>query len=125
MENPALHRKNFLDGKPGEDNQKDVTWFGPEGRELTKSDWEDGALAAIGFLLNEPENADGGGSLLILANPEGKETVFQLPETEKESHWEILLDTVETEGDKSPGATIYKGPFSLPDHSLKILRKVK
>ena len=35
-ENPALHRKKFFDGIPGDDHQKDVTWLAPDGRELTR-----------------------------------------------------------------------------------------
>jgi len=124
-ENPALHQNNFFDGKSDYDNQKDVTWLAPSGRELCGPDWEDGSPATIGFMLKNRKISGECEPLLILANPEEREINFELPETEKEFRWITLLDTAKTEEDKSSESTIISGPFSLLDRSLKILRKVK
>ncbi|UCH25311.1 MAG: glycogen debranching protein GlgX [Trueperaceae bacterium] len=50
-EHPIFRRRTFLRGHVEEAGCKDVSWWHPEGRELTQDDWLDGGLSSFGMLL--------------------------------------------------------------------------
>lgn len=118
---PVLHQNRFRVGET-EDHQKDILWLKPDGQEFSQSDWEEGAQKEIGFLLNGLR-AEDGDSLLILINAGEKEIAFTPPETEKESCWSPLLDTMEPEGQYNPETPAGNELFLVKGRSLKIFRK--
>ncbi|ACY18604.1 glycogen debranching enzyme GlgX [Haliangium ochraceum DSM 14365] len=49
---PILRRRHFLTGETvGDSPLKDMSWWHPEGREMTPEDWHNGDLRALGMLL--------------------------------------------------------------------------
>jgi isoamylase len=46
-----FRRRHFLTGEPDEDGIKDATWWHPEGREMTATDWDQPGLLAFGMVL--------------------------------------------------------------------------
>jgi glycogen operon protein len=50
-DHPIFRRRTFLSGHIEEIGCKDVSWWHPEGRELTEGDWLDGGLSSFGMLL--------------------------------------------------------------------------
>ena len=50
---PVLRRERFLHGRAtGPDGLKDITWFTPQGNEMTPENWQDHLARAVGVLLN-------------------------------------------------------------------------
>ncbi|NBS29081.1 MAG: glycogen debranching enzyme GlgX [Actinobacteria bacterium] len=48
---PIFRRRRWFHGRPLRDND-DMTWFRPDGTEMTPSDWEQGFAQAVGVFLN-------------------------------------------------------------------------
>ena len=112
-DHPALRRRRFLLGKSTRcGGTGDVTWFGPDGREMTDETWRQAALKCLGMRLggNAVEAAgDRGGSmvddtLLILFNANDREEPFTLPGigNDRGAAWVRVLDTVEAPADATP-----------------------
>lgn len=119
-DHPVLHQNKFREGET-DNNQNDIHWLKPDGEEMSHADWENGAQKEIGFLLNDHNDKDSD-SLLILINAGESDIVFAPPGTEKESCWEILLDTMEPEGQNSPKTQEGNDIFLMKTQSLKFFR---
>src|SRR4029077_9134464 len=96
---PMLRRRSFFHGAPGSgDGRKDVTWLGPDGRELTDEDWRRSDAHALGMLLHgeASDELDDRGrpvpaeTLLVLVNAGAGPCVFTLPAM---GAWKTLVDT--------------------------------
>src|SRR3712207_574787 len=49
---PALRRRKFFRGQPiGTSTTKDLTWFRPDGAEMTHAEWHDAQVGALGLRL--------------------------------------------------------------------------
>lgn len=48
---PIFRRRRWFHGRPLSDND-DMTWFRPDGQEMSPSDWEQGFAQAVGVFLN-------------------------------------------------------------------------
>jgi len=120
---PIFHQNKFFDGIMGKDGKKDIIWLSPNGHELTIDDWENNSLTAIGFLINQKLSSDPNKSLLVLVNPEDKETQFSLPEIPDSSDWELLLDTNHEMKEKKLKPVVNMNLVRLTNKSLMILSK--
>ncbi len=99
---PILRRRKFFHGQNIRvAGTKDISWFAPDGSEMSDQAWNSSAGKCLGVLLagNPAEETDEEGnpvhcdSLLLMFNA-GQETVmFQLPPHDAYHHWERLLDT--------------------------------
>jgi glycogen operon protein len=60
-EHPALRQRHWFEGRPTiKGGPKDLAWIHPAGREMTREDWQDGGLRAIGmFVSGSPLRAPG------------------------------------------------------------------
>ena len=87
---PTFRRHRFLTGKPDADGIKDVSWWHPEGREMTHDDWHRPDLHAFGMLLRGDRifdhDAEGhpltDDTMLLLFNAEDAPISFALPDAE-------------------------------------------
>ncbi|GIV61390.1 MAG: glycogen operon protein GlgX homolog [Rhodothermaceae bacterium] len=85
---PNFRRHRFLTGQVDEFGVKDVTWWHPEGREMTLEDWQSPSLHALGMLLRGDRIADVDArgkpilddTFLVLFNAGNQSVVFTLPE---------------------------------------------
>ena len=60
-EHPVFRRRQFLHGTDEEGSGlPDVWWFRPDGRRMTKADWDDGGTRLLGMFLNGEEIVDAG-----------------------------------------------------------------
>ena len=110
---PVFRRTKFFEGK-GE-QLPDVWWMRPDGRRMTRRDWENGDARAIGAFLNgdelasetrrgEPVRDD---SFLLLFNAHHEDVGFRLPARRFGTRWEVELATGRLDGDRlSPGADV-------------------
>jgi glycogen operon protein len=106
-EQPVLQRRKFFNGRPirGSD-VKDISFFGPDGREMSDEAWNTGYVRVLGVRLagdriddvDERGEPIVGDTLLILMNAHWEELRFALPETKAGQLWETLIDTADPDG---------------------------
>jgi glycogen operon protein len=100
---PVLRQRAFFEGRPvpGGDGSKDLSWFHPDGRELTTADWFDNGLRTVGMYL------DGRGlrhrgrrgeliiddSYLLILHSGDESLTFTLPGKPQADGYELLIDT--------------------------------
>jgi len=123
---PVFHRTRFFDGKGR--RLPDVWWMRPDGRRMTRRDWEHADGRAIGVFLNgeelgtetrtgEPMRDD---SFLMLFNAHFEEIPFRLPARRFGTRWELVLATGRCDGDRLvPGADVV-----VESRSLALLRRL-
>jgi glycogen operon protein len=110
---PVFRRTKFFDGT-GE-RLPDVWWMRPDGRRMTRRDWDNTQARAIGVFLNgeelgaETRRGDEvrDESFLLLFNAHYEDISFRLPARRFGSRWEVELSTGRVEGDRlTPGSEI-------------------
>ncbi len=86
---------------------QDIVWLQPDGSEMTKAEWEDESLHALGFLIRgeageyhltetgEPQPDD---SFLVILNAAEKPVPWHLPPLSVGSGWQRLMDTDTDDG---------------------------
>ncbi len=125
---PVLKRRKFFQGRPikGE-GVADLSWFKPDGSEMTEADWK-GSVKVIGLRLagdlmdeiddhGEPIHGD---TLFLLFNCSDKTVRCVLPATNPDQRWELLVDTAEL----NPTQRLRSGgeKSTLTDRSVKVYR---
>jgi glycogen operon protein len=130
LEHPVFRRRQFLHGTDEEGSGlPDVWWFRPDGRRMTKTDWEDGGIRVLGMFLNGEAITTPGergerivdDSFVVLFNAGAEDVPFTLPPARFGATWrcELRSDQV-PEGDTHAAAE----PVELPARSLVLLRRV-
>ena len=123
---PVFRRTKFFEGK-GE-QLPDVWWMRPDGRRMTRRDWDNTESRAIGVFLNgeelRRETKDGeqvrDESFLLLFNAHFEDITFRLPARRFGAHWEVVLTTGRFDGDRlAPGADV-----DVEMRSIAVLRRV-
>jgi glycogen operon protein len=126
---PVLRRRQFFYGRRIQGSEvKDVSWFRPDGREMTPEDWNNGLTRSLGLRLagDAIEEVDAGGdrvvddTFLILLNAHHDRLPFVLPAHQRGVRWEIALDTRVPDGRRRhrplrPGET-----YELEGRSLAV-----
>jgi isoamylase len=125
----VFRRRQFLHGTEEEGSGlPDVWWFRPDGRRMTKSDWEDGGSRRLGMFLNGEEIATPGqrgerivdDSFVLLFNAGHEHVDFTLPPARFGREWQCELRS-----DGEMGATYAAADaVPLPSRSLVLLRRV-
>ncbi len=101
-EHPTLRRRKFFQGQPILGSEvKDITWFRPDGQEMTPEDWAFSETRVLGLLLlgdaiNEVD--DRGNPILddtfvMLLNAYHEPMPFALPYHNPDQRWAPILDT--------------------------------
>ena len=130
---PVFRRPTFLTGSEHEESgAPDVWWFRPDGRAMTRGDWERGDALALGAFLNGAEIAAEtrqgepilDDSFLVLFNAWRDPLSFRLPPVRFGRRWALELSTADP--DLAPGAweTPVRGRVEVPERSLLLLRRV-
>jgi glycogen operon protein len=119
---PSLRRDKYFHGRPIRGSEvKDVTWFRPDGKEMSDEDWKNGecrcfALRLAGDALQQVD-AEGkpiiDDHLLLLLNAHYETIPFTLPDDQEVDSWELLLDTRFPTG-REEKKTIVEAPNSYP-----------
>ena len=92
---PTFRRRHFLTGKVMLGIHKDVSWWHPDGREMTEADWLNGSLHVMGMLLFGMPGYDvdrrgrplDDSSFLLLFNNGDKRANFVLPRPPLPGQW--------------------------------------
>ena len=125
---PVFRRGRFLRGHGSAGSLPDAWWFRPDGRAMTRRDWESDGLAVVGLYLNgeqigetTPEGeAVVDDSFLLLLNPGPEHVGFVLPTRRFGAAWEVELLTADP--DAPPTSYPARGRVEVHGRSLALLR---
>jgi glycogen operon protein len=107
---PSLRRRKFFQGrKVMGSTVKDITWFRPDGEEMTPADWSNPEARSLAMRLagNAITETDDRGepivddSLLILLNAHHEPVPFILPDDPNDHGWDMVLDTQQLSTERS------------------------
>ena len=110
-QHPALRRRTFFYGRKIRDDKiKDLSWFRPDGKEMTEEDWGNPETRCFGERLagDAIEATDEHGrrivddTLLILLNAHYESVPFVLPAHPPKQHWELRWTLRNPAADGSP-----------------------
>ena len=129
---PVFRRRRFFHGRHIRGAEvKDLSWFRPDGKEMTDEDWNKGYVRCLGLRLSGDalEETDSKGrpllddTFLLLLNAHHEPLPFTLPAHRRGVRWQPVLDTVATIHDKKR-VTLLKGGecYDLETRSLVLLR---
>jgi len=106
QEHPVFRRSTFLEGVAESSGLPDVYWFRPDGRKMTRRDWDSGP-SLLGVFLNggeiDAQTPEGelvvDDSFLILFNAHHEDATFTLPPRRFGTRWALELCTCDREMD--------------------------
>ncbi len=122
---PIFRRTKFFEGKGAQ--LPDVWWMRPDGRRMTRRDWDNDESRAIGVFMNgdeldtvtetgEPVRDD---TFLLLFNAHFEDIAFRLPARRFGTRWEVVLATGRCECERFvPGADV-----EIEARSLAVFRR--
>ena len=130
-EQPVFHRRRFFQGRRIQGSEvKDLSWFRPDGKEMTEEEWQNGFTRCLGLRLagDAIEELDDTGApivadtFLLLLNAHHEPIDFVLPAHKARIRWELVLDT--RQWDVSPRGQAFRAgdQYSLEGRSLALLR---
>jgi isoamylase len=102
LAHPVFHRRRFFQGRRIEGSEvKDLSWFRPDGKEMTQEEWTNSATRCLGLRLagDAIEEVDRAGepirddTFLLLLNAHHEPIDFVLPAHRARMRWELVLDT--------------------------------
>jgi len=127
---PVLRRRRFFQGRRIRGSSvKDLTWFGPDGHEMTDEQWQGGgvrtiALRMAGDAIDEPGPRGErivDDTLLLILNADEADHEFRLPNRARNG-WELVFDTSRPE----PAVPVQRLPggsnYLLSGRSTVLLR---
>ncbi|MBI3029667.1 MAG: glycogen debranching protein GlgX [Candidatus Rokubacteria bacterium] len=128
---PVLRRRQFFYGRRIRGSEvKDLSWFRPDGKEITEEDWTNPHTRCLGLRLSgdalEEVDARGGSiaddTFLILINGHHEPVRFILPAHRRGIRWEAVLDT--HEGQARHRERLVRGgqAYELDGRSLALFR---
>ncbi len=130
---PTLARRKFFQGRKILGSEvKDITWFRPDGEEMTCRDWHDANCRCLGLRLagDAIDDLDQQGNpiiddtLLILLNAHHGPLPFILPNHDPVHCWQPVLDTREATGRAQWPIMQCGAAYPLEARSLALLRQI-
>jgi isoamylase len=129
---PVLRRRRFFQGRHIRGSEvKDLSWFRPDGKEMTDEDWDAGyakslALRLAGDAIAERDQKGRpiiDDTLLILLNAHHTPLAFTLPAHRRGIRWHSILDT-SFSGEHEKQVSAFKGGerYEMEARSIAVLR---
>jgi glycogen operon protein len=131
-DHPVFRRDTFLRGVEGErSGLPDVWWFRPDGRKMTRRDWNDG-VHALGMFLNGGEITSPGpygeeiedDSFVVLFNSEHEHQTFMLPRRRFGAQWTLELSTADPTAEPGSDSHGARTEVEVVARSIAILKRV-
>jgi isoamylase len=128
---PVLRRHKFFQGRYIRGSEiKDISWFSPNGHEMTDEEWNAESVRYLGVRLagdaiddvDELGERITGDTLLILLNAHHEAVPFVLPAHKKGTRWELTLDTADERKGKSKRLARGGRTYDLRERSLALFR---
>jgi glycogen operon protein len=101
-QHPVLRRRRFFQGRRLRGSEvKDLSWFRPDGKEMSDEDWETGYVKSLALRLagdaiaetDEKGRPIVDDTLLILLNAHHMALTFTLPAHKRGVSWQLVIDT--------------------------------
>ncbi len=132
QQHPVLRRESFLRGEELKGSGlPDVWWFRPDGRKMTRRDWQDGERV-LGVFINGLEIVTPGprgeeiddDSFVLLFNAHHEDRAFMLPRRRFGAQWAVELSTADPQA--QPGSAGYgaRTEVNVTSRSVLILKRV-
>ncbi len=130
-EHAVLRRDSFLRGQEGErSGLPDVWWFRPDGRKMTRRDWNDGEHV-LGMFLNGREIGALGhrgeeivdDSFLLLFNAHFEDRTFMLPRRRFGAQWTLELSTADPQAEAGSISFGCRTELEVMARSIVILKR--
>jgi glycogen operon protein len=127
-EQPVFQRRRFFAGRSIRGTGiTDISWFAPDGKDMSDDAWNAGFVKCLGVRLagdligdvDERGEPIVGDTLLLLLNAHHEPIPFTLPVTHPDHFWERLVDTT---GQVTPAEMCGGDQYPLKDRSLAVLR---
>ncbi|HEY6085297.1 MAG TPA: glycogen debranching protein GlgX [Nitrospira sp.] len=128
---PVFRRRQFFQGRSiyGADI-KDLSWFRPDGEEMTQDDWGQGYVRCLGVRLagDRIEEKDHLGrainddTFLILMNAHHEPIRFTLPKHSANVQWQLVLDTTQDVIPARAALVVEGDHYNLQARSLALLK---
>jgi glycogen operon protein len=131
LAHPVFRRTQFLTGaSPLGSGLPDSWWFRTDGRKMTRQNWADPGLLAVGLFLNGdeiPAQSPHGEqvtdeSFLLLFNSHGEPVTFRLPPRRFGHRWKLELSTADPEAEDEPSWAA-RGEVEVEARSIVLLRR--
>jgi isoamylase len=129
---PVFQRRRFFQGRRIQGSAvKDLSWFRPDGKEMTEDEWNNDFTRCLGLRLagdaieevNEAGHPIVADTYLLLLNAYHEAIPFILPAHHARVRWTLVLDTREWEvGARKPSAFRAGDQYPLAGQSLALLR---
>jgi glycogen operon protein len=128
---PVLHRRKFFHGRMIRGSEvKDLTWFRPDGKEMSDEDWNNPFARSLGLRLGGDaiEEVDERGhrivddTFMVLLGAHDESISFILPTQRSKMRWELVLDTREATGRRRYRLMRGGEPYQLEARSLALFR---
>ncbi|SEN34030.1 glycogen operon protein [Stigmatella aurantiaca] len=126
---PVLQRRRFFQGERIWDSRsKDLTWYRPDGTEMSPEDWQKPFVRSLAFqlggdaipTLDERGQRVIGDGLLVLLNAHHEPVRFTIPAAAEGRQWVLEFDTSD---DTKPTGPVKTGTFELVGRSMLVLRE--
>jgi glycogen operon protein len=135
---PVFRRRRFFNGRPvrhrGSEGVPDISWFRPDGSEMSDEDWDSGFGKSVAAYLNGRgiPDLDARGqrvtddSFVMCFNAHHEPIEFTLPPTEFGKAWWPVLDTAAGTGETGDEAVVKAGaPMRVEARAMLVLRAVQ
>ncbi len=134
---PVFRRKRFFDGRPvrrrGSEGLPDISWFTPDGSEMSDEDWDSGFGRSVAVYLNGQgiPDLDPRGrrvtddSFIMCFNAHHEALEFVLPPAEFGVAWQPVVDTAAGPGEIGEAAAVKAGnPVRVHARAMVVLQAV-
>ena len=133
---PVLRRRRFFQGRQIRGSRvKDLTWYAPDGGEMTDAAWQAPGVKTLGVQFAGDAIDERGprgeqildDTLLVILNADDRPVAFTLPNHGTAKRWELVFDTVQVALDIGEGAHgEFDGgaPYRVGERSVVLLRRL-
>jgi len=135
-QHPVLRRRRFFQGRQIRGSRvKDLTWYAPDGGEMTDGGWRTPGVRTLGVQFAGDAIDERGprgeeildDTLLIILNADERPVAFTLPNHGTARRWELVFDTVRPTlevGAGGHGEFDGGAPYRVGERSVVLLRRL-
>jgi isoamylase len=130
---PVLRRRRFFQGRQIRGSRvKDLTWYAPDGAEMTDRQWQAPGVKTLGVQFAGDAIDERGprgeriadDTLLIILNADDRPVAFTLPNHEAAKRWELVFDTVHATFSAATGEFEAGSTYRVTERSVVCFRRL-
>ncbi|HSJ00714.1 MAG TPA: glycogen debranching protein GlgX [Patescibacteria group bacterium] len=130
---PVLRRRRFFQGRQIRGSRvKDLTWYAPDGAEMTDEQWQAPGVKTLGVQFAGDAIDERGprgerivdDTLLIILNADDRPVAFTLPNHEAAKRWELVFDTVHATFSAATGEFESGSTYRVTERSVVCFRRL-